>query len=32
MTAPAPRLRVAGFSYRRIDVDGVTINCAVGGA
>lgn len=32
MTAPAPRLRVAGFSYRRIDVDGVTINCAVGGS
>ncbi len=32
MTAPAPPPRIAGFSGRRIDVDGVTINCAVGGS
>lgn len=37
MTGPgastgAPPLRVAGFEYRRVDVDGVTVNCAVAGS
>ncbi|MGD0066526.1 MAG: alpha/beta hydrolase [Streptosporangiaceae bacterium] len=37
MTVPgastgALRLQVAGFEYRRVDVDGVTVNCAVAGS
>jgi haloacetate dehalogenase len=37
MTGPgasrgASPLRVAGFEYRRVDVEGVTINCAVAGS
>jgi haloacetate dehalogenase len=30
--AGASALRVAGFEYRRVDVDGVTVNCAVAGS
>ena len=32
MTAPASPVRLPGFEYRRIDVEGVTINCAVAGS
>jgi haloacetate dehalogenase len=32
MTAPASPVRLPGFEYQRIDVDGVTINCAVRGS
>ena len=28
----ASALRVAGFEYRRVDVEGVTVNCAVAGS
>jgi haloacetate dehalogenase len=32
MTTPASPVRLPGFEYRRVDIEGVTINCAVGGA
>src|SRR5271169_840284 len=32
MTTPASALLRSGFEYRRIDVDGITVNCAVGGS
>jgi haloacetate dehalogenase len=32
MTTPAPPVRLPGFEYRRVDVEGVTINCAVRGS
>ena len=32
MTAPASPLRLPGFEYRRIEVEGVTINCAIAGS
>jgi haloacetate dehalogenase len=32
MTAPASPPRLAGFEYQRVDVDGVTVNCAVQGS
>ena len=32
MTAPASPVRLPGFEYRRIDVEGITINCAVAGS
>lgn len=31
-TAPASPVRLPGFEYQRIDVEGVTINCAIKGA
>ncbi len=31
-STPASPVRLAGFDYQRIDVDGVTINCAITGA
>jgi hypothetical protein len=31
MTTPASPVRLPGFEYRRIDVEGITINCAVAG-
>jgi haloacetate dehalogenase len=32
MTMPASPVRLPGFEYQRIDVDGVLINCAVRGS
>jgi hypothetical protein len=32
MTTPASPVRLPGFEYRRIDVEGVTISCAVAGS
>ena len=32
MTTPASPVRLPGFGYRRIDVEGVTINCAIAGS
>jgi len=32
MATPSSPVRLPGFEYRRIDVEGVTINCAVAGA
>ena len=32
MTTPASPLLRSGFEYRRIDVEGITVNCAVGGS
>ena len=31
-TTGGSELRVPGFEYRRVDVDGVTVNCAVAGS
>jgi len=32
MTTPASPVRLPGFEYRRVDVEGVTINCAIAGS
>jgi haloacetate dehalogenase len=32
MTTPASPVRLPGFDYRRVDVEGVTINCALRGS
>jgi hypothetical protein len=32
MTTSASPVRVPGFEYQRVDVDGVTINCAIRGS
>jgi haloacetate dehalogenase len=32
MTTPASPVRLPGFEYRRMDVVGVTINCAIAGS
>ena len=32
MTTPASAVRLPGFAYRRVNVEGVTINCAIAGS
>ena len=32
MTTPASPVRLPGFEYRRVNVEGVTINCAIAGS